>query len=238
MSRYKKLIVAASMTITVSGVATSTVPAGAAPSSSLSTRDSAVTTVPQTASASSSDYAAIAYAKEKGVSIVVAGQRLNQLTQLTAYADSRRKSLDFSGFRIFGTPGGPEGQLAATSVETNSFDQTRNIRFFPSQVSEREAASLTQTLATTAQISGVADAAAATIDPFNGDVTIWRNPPTPIPIGAMQTDVNTSTVRDALRQVEPRIPGNANVTVQFEPGSSPARGRKKEALSSSFCFYR
>jgi len=210
---------------------------------SRSTGDSTVTTVPPVTtrppadSAPNANYAAVAYAKEKGVSIADAGQRLNQLGELTAYANDRRKSADFAGFRIVDTPGGPEGQLAATSVTTSSFDQTRNIRLFPSRISERDARNLAPALAATAQVSGVGDAVAATIDPFSDNVTIWRKPTTEPANAAPQADVNASGLRDALHQVEPQISTTTNITVQVEPGDALAHGGQKETRSNAFFFY-
>lgn len=123
MKNPRRVLLPLTLLVFVAGVSTSVQAAPSIPA------ETTQTTVPGTTqNTGGADYATAAYAKEKGVSEEVARKRLNQLSELTAYADTQRRKPDYAGFRIVEAPNGPEGQLATTSVKSPSFDEAHKMR--------------------------------------------------------------------------------------------------------------
>lgn len=177
------------------------------------------------------DYAVQAYAQEKGVSHAVAAERLVDLGRLTAYANERRRGRDFSAFRVVDTPSGPEGQLASTTVAGESFDETNSVRLFPARIPEAEFPQLSAALVEKARASGIADVSSVTIDPFTGDLTVWKR------VGAQGPGIDTPELMRELRQVEPRLREASKVTVRSEPTSRPVMGGQKAVRNTSFLWF-
>ncbi len=204
--------------------------------SSLLTKGSSPITVPGNSQPMSTDYASAAYAAEKGVSIESARAEMNQISELTAFADFQRGQGHFSGFRIVRTASTPQGELAVDSINSSSLESLpSNVRLLTGSITEKAAVALNEPMTARAQMSGVPDAVASTVDPFTGDVTVWRRQT----VGnAPEGDISPADdLLPALRETAPQLKSTASVFVRFEPRAGVAFGGKPATKTSSFFFY-
>lgn len=180
------------------------------------------------------NYAAVAYAKQKNVSMEVAARRLEELQALTKYADEQRGLPGYAGFKIIETPDGPRGQMAKTSLTNEDFDQDGKIQVFASSVAEADFLELSTTLTALAQESGIFDASAVTVDPFSGELTVWRQSTdrsaAPTSMALLEKDkaaVSAPYLREIFAKSDSRISPSAEVKVRIVPDNEPVRGGQK-----------
>ncbi len=137
------------------------------------------TTVPDEAPVEAADRDALrpaveAYMAEKGVSFDEAVAQLQEMAELTGFADTVRAKDGYAGFKIETTAAGVSGVLALTPGARVRVPAGLDVTTAPARLAERDLPAFSDSMRSQLEAAGVQHVVAVTYDPFEDEVVVWR----------------------------------------------------------------